>query len=160
MGVPLALWWPHTTLSPQEMDLGTLIHRGIGWAYETWSGGGRFGIPAGAVSEAWVSWSCSLLPTGFGILGVAGIKHHCQGLHSGHSVQAALPGRVKSGGLELQLIIARHLDERTPAKCSLETSSKSKEKQDTGNKNHVSTGNFFQLPQKILPTARKPAQLF
>jgi hypothetical protein len=32
---------------------------------------------------------------------------------------------VEPGGLELQLIIARDLDERTPAKCSLEASSKS-----------------------------------
>ena len=56
--------------------------------------------------EAGLSWLRSLLPTGLGAVGVAGVTHHCHGLHSGHSVQAALPRRVKPGSLELQLIIA------------------------------------------------------
>lgn len=123
----VAPWWPHPTLSAQEMDLGIFIHRGVGWAYETWCGGGRFGIPAGAAVEVWLSWRYSLLLTGFGVVHIIGVKHHCHGLHPGHSVQAALPSRVKPGGLELQLIIARNFDERTPAKCSFEASSKSGE---------------------------------
>lgn len=44
---------------------------------------------------------------------------------------------MKPGGLELQLIIARNFDERTPAECSLEASSKSEEKQAMGRKSHV-----------------------
>lgn len=121
------------TLSPQGMELGALVHGGIGWAYETGGGGGRLGIPAGAAIGAWVSWCCSLLLAGFGADRVAGVKHHCHGLHPRHRVQAALPGGVEPGGLELQLIIARHFDERTPAKGSLEASSKP-EKWITGRK--------------------------
>lgn len=131
-----------TLLSPQQMHLGILIHGGIGWAYETWGGGGRLGIPAGAAIGACVSWCRSLLLAGFGVDRVAGVKHHCHGLHSRHSVQAALPGWVEPGGLELQLIIARHFDERTPAKGSLEASSKS-EKWATGRKSHAFKRKFL-----------------
>lgn len=133
----LTPWCPHTTLSLQEMNLGIFIHRGIGRIHKTWSGGGRFGIPAGAAAEAWISWSRSLLLTGFGVVCITGLKHHCHGLHPGHRVQAALPSGVKPGGLELQLIGARNFNERTPAKCSLEASSKSEEKQATERKSHV-----------------------
>ena len=125
----LAPWCPNASLALQKMDLGIFIHRGIGWTYEAWRGGGRFGIPAGTATEAWVSWGCSLLSTGFGVVWVAGLKHHCHRLHPGHRVKAALPSRVKPGGLELQLIIARNFNERAPAKCSLEASSKSEEKE-------------------------------
>lgn len=130
-------WWPHSTLSTQEMDLRIFIHRSIGWAYETWSGGARFGILAGAAIEAWVSWRHSLLPTRSGVICITRVKHHRHGLHPGHSVQAALPSRVKPGSLELQLIIARNFNERTPAECSLEACPKSEEKQATRRKSHI-----------------------
>lgn len=136
MGDMLTSWCPHTTLW-SEVNLGIFIHRCIGWTYKTWSGGGRFGIPAGAATEAWISWSHSLLPTGFGVVCIAGLKHYCHGLHPGYRIQAAVPSRVKPDGLELQLIIVRKFNERAPAKRSLEASSKSEEKQATERKHHV-----------------------
>lgn len=127
------------------MNLGVFIHRSIGRTNETGSGGGRFGIPAGAAPEAWISWSCSLLPTGFGVVCITRLKHHRHGLHPGHRVQAALPSGVKPGGLELQLIIARNFNERTPAKRPLEASSKSEEKQVTERKNYVFKWKFLSI---------------
>lgn len=141
-----APWWPHSALWCQEMDLGIFIHRGMRWAYETWGGGGRLGIPLGAAIEARISWSCSPLPAGFGIVWVSGVKCHCHGLHPGDCVQAALPRGVKPGGLELQLIITRNFNERTPAKRSLEASSKSEEKQATGS--HVFRWKFPSIGTK------------
>lgn len=63
-----------------------------------------------------------------------------------------MPGGVEPGGLELQLIIARHFDERTPAKGSLEASSKPG-KWATGRKSHVFKRKFLSLPQKALGKA-------
>lgn len=55
----------------------------------------------GATTEARISWSRSLLPAGFGVVCLTGLKLHCHGLHPGHRVQAALPSGEKPGGLEL-----------------------------------------------------------
>lgn len=63
---------------------------------------------------------------------VSGVRNHSHGLHPGDSVQAAVPSRVEPGGLELQLVIAGDFNEGTPAKCSLEASSKSEERWATG----------------------------
>ena len=97
-------------------------------------------------SQIWNSggsnrWSLGLLEalssTGFGVICITRVKHHRHGLHPGHSIQAALPSRVKPGSLELQLIIARNFNERTPAECSLEACSKSEERQATRRKSHI-----------------------
>ena len=48
------------------------------------------------------------------------VHHHGVGVHAGQGVHAALPRRVQAGGLQLQLVVAGHLDERAPAECPLE----------------------------------------
>lgn len=73
-----------------------------------------------AVVGTWVFGQRPFLPAGLGWVPVIGIKQHGHRLHPAHGVQTALPRGVKPGGLELQLVVGRHLDERTPAKCSLE----------------------------------------
>lgn len=52
------------------------------------------------------------------------VNHQHGGVHPGQRVHAALAGRVEPRGAQLQLIVAGHLDERTPAERSLEARSK------------------------------------
>lgn len=106
----------------------------------------------GAGSALCFSWCSSLLATGSGVVRITGVKHHCHGLHPRHCVQAALPCRVEPGGLELQLIIARNLDKRTPAESSLEPSSES-EKQTIERKRHVFKQIFSPVVTETLTSA-------
>lgn len=76
-----------------------------------------------------VSGHRPLLAAGFGWVSIIGVKQHGHRLHPAHGVQAALSCGMKPGGLELQLIVAGDLDERTPAKCSLEACAESGKKE-------------------------------
>lgn len=96
-------------------------------AEETRGCGDGLGVPPRAAIETHIPQSRLLLAAGVGVLPV--IQHYGHaGLHSGHGIEAALPGGVKPGRLELQLVVAGHLDEGAPAESSFETSSEPGEK--------------------------------
>lgn len=64
---------------------------------------------------------------------IASVEHHCHaGVHPGHSIEAALSGGVEPGCLQLQLVIAGHLNEGAPAEGSLEASSEPRRKEAWG----------------------------
>lgn len=52
------------------------------------------------------------------------VNHHRGRIHSGQRVHAALARGVVARGAQLQLVVAGHLNERTPAERSLEARSK------------------------------------
>lgn len=52
------------------------------------------------------------------------VDHHHGGIHASQRVHAALARRVKPRGTQIQLVVARDLDEGAPAECSFEASSK------------------------------------
>lgn len=61
---------------------------------------------------------------------IVGVQHHGHaGVHPGHSVEAALPCGVEPGCLQLQLLVAGHLNEGAPAQSSLEASSEPRRKE-------------------------------
>lgn len=60
------------------------------------------------------------------------VDDHHGGIHASQRVHAALASRVKSRGAQIQLVVARHLDERTPSERSLEASSEPAEETGRG----------------------------
>lgn len=61
------------------------------------------------------------LPTGAAAAAILSqvVNHHHGGIHASQRVHAALARRVKTCGAQVQLVVARHLYERTPSERSL-----------------------------------------
>lgn len=52
------------------------------------------------------------------------VDHHHGGIHASQRVHAALTRRVKPRGAQIQLVVARNLDEGAPAEGSFEAGTK------------------------------------
>lgn len=73
------------------------------------------GLPTGVTATAAAAIAASVLSQV--------VNHHHGGIHASQRVHAALARRVKSRGAQIQLVVARHLDEGAPSERSLEAGS-------------------------------------